>query len=95
MSLLLAARAIALGSTPPERPVCSAEIHGSFWPEAANRNGRAARELSHCGALEICTSKGRRYRWQAVTVNVRQLGKMPQQPTAACAAVITEFGGSQ
>ena len=95
LSLLLSARAIALATKPPEKPVCRAQIHGRFWPGAANANGRAAQELAQCGALEMCTSRGRRYSWQPVTVNFRQLGKAPQEPTPACAALMQKYGASR
>jgi hypothetical protein len=40
----------------------------------------------------MCTATTWRYKWEPVVVNVRQLGKAPQEPTAACAAVMEEFG---
>jgi hypothetical protein len=40
----------------------------------------------------MCTATPWRYKWQPVVVNVRQLGKTPQEPTAACVAVMEEFG---
>jgi hypothetical protein len=49
--------------------------------------------LAQCGSLEVCTAGAWKYRWRPVTVNVRQLGKKPQQPTAECVAVMAEFGG--
>jgi len=69
-------------------------LHGRFWPDAANDDVRAARRLAQCGVLDICTDTGRRYKWRPVAVNVRQLGKTPQAPTPACAAVMDEFGGN-
>ena len=74
------------------RPACTAAIHGRFWPEAANSDPKAARELSHCGALEMCTTTTWRHKWLPVAVNIRQLGKTRQQPTPACAALIAEYG---
>jgi hypothetical protein len=75
-----------------QRPACKASIHGHFWPEAANTDVKAAHKLAQCGALEICTATGWRYKWKPVTVNVRQLGKAPQEPTSACASVMEEYG---
>jgi hypothetical protein len=75
------------------RPACTAAIDGRLWPEAANYHPKAARELSHCGALEMCTTTTWRHKWLPVAVNVRQLGKTPQQPTPACAALLAEYGG--
>jgi hypothetical protein len=85
--------ASSIGSHPDvaRKPACNASIRGQFWPQAANSNAKAATELSHCGALEMCTTTTWKYKWRAVTVNIRQLGKTPQQPTAGCLAVMTEF----
>jgi hypothetical protein len=94
LCVLLAAGALTKESKPIEKPACSAAIHGRFWPAAANTDYEAARKLAQCGALDICTNTGRRYKWRPVTVNVRQLGTTPQEPTAACVAVMAEFGGS-
>ena len=69
-----------------------AAIHGRFWPEAANTDSDAARKLAQCGLLEICTRTTFRYKWQPVTVNVRQLGKSPQEPTPGCATIMEEVG---
>jgi hypothetical protein len=93
VAALLAAGGVAKVPEAVEKPACGGALHGHYWPEAANTDMRAARKLAQCGALEICTDTGRRYRWKPVTVNVRQLGKTPQEPTPACAAVMAEFGG--
>jgi len=94
MAAMVTAGSLPRGSRPVERPVCSVQLHGKYWPDAANADMRAARKLAQCGALEICTDTGRRYKWKPVTVNVRQLGKTPQEPTAACAALVEEFSGA-
>jgi hypothetical protein len=90
---LIAVSVLAKEQEPSRRPACKAAIHGQFWPAAANTDGRTARTLAQCGALEICTTTGWKYKWQPVTVNVRQMGKTPLEPTPACAAAIEEFGG--
>ena len=90
---MLAAGGLCRESKPTDRPACGAELHGRYWPDAANTDMHAARKLAQCGALEICTDAGRRYKWKPVTVNVRQLGKTPREPTPACVAVMDEFGG--
>jgi hypothetical protein len=93
LCLLVAACGLAKEQEPTvQRPACRASNRGQFWPQAANSDPKAARALSQCGSLEICTTTTWKYKWQPVTVNVRQLGKTPQQPTAACAAVMSEFG---
>jgi hypothetical protein len=91
LCVAMAASVLAKDQEPSRRPACKAAIHGQFWPEAANTNSKAARQLAQCGALEICANTRWRYKWQPVTVNVRQLGKSPQEPSAACAAVIEEY----
>lgn len=93
LCVLMAANCLAKEPEPTPKPACKAPIHGQFWPDAANSDGNAARKLAKCGALEVCTHTGWKYKWQSVTVNVRQLGKTPQDPTPACAAVMEEFGG--
>jgi hypothetical protein len=77
-----------------QKPACRAAIHGHFWPETANTDTNAARKLAQCGTLEICTTTGWRYKWQPVTVNVRQLGKAQQELTPACASVMEQLGGA-
>jgi hypothetical protein len=93
LCLVMAAGCLAKDPEAVRKPACKAPIHGQFWPDAANTDGRAAQQLAKCGALEICAHAGWKYKWQSVAVNVRQLGKAPQEPTAACAAVMEEFGG--
>jgi len=95
LCMLLAASGLAKDQEPTvQKPACRAAIHGHFWPDAANTDGNAARKLAQCGSLEICATTGWRYKWQPVTVNVRQLGKAPQEVTPACASVMEEFGGA-
>jgi len=47
-------------------------------------------KLPQCGVLEMCARGAWRYKWQAVAVNVRLLGKTPRTPTA-CAGIIAEY----
>ncbi len=93
LCLLVAASGLAKEQETIAKPVCMAAIHGRFWPDAANSDGRTARKLAQCGLLEMCSKTMWSYKWKAVTVNVRQLGKEPQEPTPACAAVMEEFSG--
>jgi hypothetical protein len=94
LCVLVAATALAKDQeTNIQRPACKAAIRGHFWPDAANTDVIAARRLAQCGSLDICTATAWRYKWKPVTVNVRQLGKAPQDPTPACASVMEEFGG--
>jgi hypothetical protein len=92
LCLLLSANVLARAPGNSSKPACRAAIRGQFWPQAANNDSKVAQKLSQCGALEMCSVTTWRYKWLPVTVNVRQLGKNPQQPTAACAAVMAEFG---
>lgn len=95
LCLLVAASGLAKEQEPvAARPACRPSIRGHFWPDAANNDSNAARKLAQCGALEICTVSGWRYKWKPVTVNVRQLGKAPQEMTPACASLREEFGGA-
>jgi len=88
---VLAASGLVNQSEISRKPACKAAIRGQFWPGAANTDAKAARKLSQCGALELCTATRWRFKWQPVTVNVRQLGKAPQEPTPACVALVAEF----
>lgn len=92
LCVLLAAGGLAKDAETFARPMCSAAIRGRYWPESANSDARAARKLAQCGELDVCTRTVWRYKWESVTVNVRQLGKTPQDPTPACVAVMAEFG---
>jgi len=67
------------------RPACNAASAGRFWPDQANSDPTAARKLSQCGALEICSASVWKYKWQPATVNIRQLGKSPLPPSPECA----------
>jgi len=89
---LMAVSGLANQPEVPRRPACTAAIRGRFWPDVANSNPKAAGELARCGALDMCTTTNWRHKWLPVAVNVRQLGKTPQQPTPACAAVMAEYG---
>jgi hypothetical protein len=92
LCVLVAASGLAKEPDAIQKPACKAALHGKFWPDAANTDVKAAGRLAQCGALEICTTTGWRYKWQPVTVNVRQLGKSPQDPTPACVRVMEEYG---
>lgn len=57
------------------KPACNAENHGRLWPEAANASPDAARLLSRSGELEMCSLVVWKYRWERLSVNVRDLEK--------------------
>ena len=71
----------------PRKPACNAAAAGRFWPDRANSDPTAARKLSQCGALEICSAGVWKFRWQPATVNIRQLGKTPAPPSPECASL--------
>ena len=63
------------------RPECTKASQGRFWPEVANSSREVARQLYRSGELQMCSltpSKYRaswKYKWQFVSVNVRDLAK--------------------
>jgi len=57
------------------RPACNAKVQGQFWPEEANSNHDAARRLYQSGELEMCSLEVWKYKWEHISVNVRDLGK--------------------
>ena len=78
---LVAAFVLQIGTVPgetapkTERPVCSKQNAGRFYPEEANFDPALARSLARSGTLEICTCRRRSYRWISPTVNFRDLRK--------------------
>ena len=65
----------------PAKPACKARNRGEFWPAAANTSPDAARRLANSGDLEICSLAGWKYKWEHLTVNVRNLGKGARTPS--------------
>ena len=57
------------------KPACNAKLQGQFWPEQANWDHVAARQFYQTGELEVCSMATWRYRWQQISINVRNLGK--------------------
>ena len=90
LCVLVAASGLAEQPRLPKKPACNAAARGRFWPEVADSDPKLARKLSRCGSLEICTMSGWHYKWQLVMVNVRQLGKTPQDPSLECVALVAE-----
>src|ERR1700733_4820090 len=56
------------------KPACNARNQGRFWPDEANSNHDAARRLYQSGELEMCSCIVWKYRWEHISVNVRDLG---------------------
>jgi hypothetical protein len=65
-----------------EKPPCTAKIEGQFWPDEANADREAARLLYQQGKLEVCSFVSWRYKWQRVSVNVRDLAKKKPPATS-------------
>ena len=57
------------------KPVCHAANRGQFWPEEANASRAAARQLYQSGQLEMCSLVVWKYKWERLSVNVRDLVK--------------------
>jgi hypothetical protein len=70
------------------KPACNAQNYGRMWPDAANHNPKLMTKLSQCGELQFCSHRGRRYRWESLTVRVDQLwrGKEKLAIPARCEA---------
>jgi len=64
------------------KPVCNAQNRGQFWPAEANFSKDAARLFYQRGELEMCSQAVWKYRWERMSVNVRDLGK-GRQPLAS------------
>ena len=93
LAALMTTREPAQGPKRVHRQACSAAFHGRFWPDSANTDMGVARRLAQCGGLEICTQTGRHFKWSAVTVNIRQLGTTPLEPTSECTALVARIDG--
>ena len=78
---LVAAFVLQIGTVPgetapkTERPVCSKQNAGRFYPEEANFDPAVARATVRQGTLEICTCKQWSYRCITPTMNVKDLRK--------------------
>jgi hypothetical protein len=69
--LMLAA---CLQAEQPVRPTCNREHRGQLWPEQKSKQP--------CRAIEICTMRRLRYRWEPLTVHVSQLPRDPKRKGA-------------
>lgn len=66
-----------------EKPACTRDLAGQFWPLEANTDSRLLKKYARCGQLEICTRRAWRYQWRQATVTVNQLRKR-SVPAAGC-----------
>ena len=69
-----------------ERPACNAQNLGRLWPDQTNWDREAVWRAGRCGELLICTRGILKHNWQALTVNVHQLGKGRKHEVPACGA---------
>lgn len=69
-------------SQQPDKPRCTAQTRGQFWPDEANHDPKAARALAKEGKLELCTAKIWRYRWEPLSVTLTDLIKKRDQKRA-------------
>jgi len=52
-----------------------------MWPDEANRDTRALRLAAQSGLLELCGKRRDGYRWESVSVTVRQLRSDESAPS--------------
>lgn len=64
------------------KPVCNARNQGQFWPAEANVSKDAVRRLYQQGDLEMCSLAVWKYKWEHISVNVRDLASA-KRPAAA------------
>ena len=69
-----------------QKPVCNAKTQGQFWPAEANSGPDAVRRLTQSGEIEMCSQGVWRYKWEHLSVSVRDLAKgkdpAPQSKTS-------------
>jgi hypothetical protein len=57
------------------KAVCNAKTQGQFWPAEANFSPDAARRYTQSGELEVCARGVWKYKWEHLSINVRDLAK--------------------
>ncbi len=72
--LLLGASTFLCLAEDAPRPRCNSENVGEMWPDAANHDPKALVRLARCGELQMCVRNGKKFRWEALTVRIDQLG---------------------
>ena len=73
-----------------KKPACNAGNQGRFWPLEANSSQHAARELYQSGTLEVCSQVVWKYKWERMSVNVRDLTKERHSSTSAPRRAVTQ-----
>jgi hypothetical protein len=74
----------------PPKPVCNAQTRGQFWPDEANHDQEATRQLYQRGELEMCSKRSRKFEWQHLSVDVRDLLKRKPPSTSASGTASTQ-----
>ena len=77
----------------PQKPVCSARTQGEFWPAEANISQQAAQRLFRSGELELCSLAVWKYKWQHLSVNVRDTGRSRHYSTVERTTMAGRSGG--
>jgi hypothetical protein len=75
VAALIAFFAAICFSQDAQKPVCNAKTRGQFWPPEANTSPDAARRLTQSGEIEMCSQGRWRYKWEHLSVTVRDLAK--------------------
>jgi hypothetical protein len=65
--------ALSFAASDSDRPVCNKKNVGELWPPEAKTDRVAFWRFSQSGELEVCSRGTWHYRWQGLTVNVRDL----------------------
>jgi hypothetical protein len=63
------------GAEEARKPACNKKNQGQFWPAEANVRGDAVLQRFQEGNLEMCSLAVWKYRWERVSVNVRDLAR--------------------
>jgi len=64
------------------KPACNSRHQSQLWPDEANHSPGVARRLYQHGELEMCSLVVWKYRWQNVSVNIRDAKRMQEHRTA-------------
>lgn len=55
-----------------DKPLCNQKTEGRMWPTVANEDQRMFLSLARAGTLEMCVQSEWGYKWERMTVNIRQ-----------------------
>jgi hypothetical protein len=80
-TLLIAFSLAICSAQEAPKPACNAKTQGQFWPSEANSSPEAARRYTQSGELEACAKGVWKYKWERLSVNVRDLAKSKHPAT--------------